>query len=75
MKKKTIIILGAVAVIAVGGIVTVNALNKNTQQVAVKQAPKDDWGIDYFEVLTCNKFILTVSSNQNKWKPLRVIKK
>ncbi len=27
-----------------GGIVTVNALNKNAQQVAVKQAPKDDWG-------------------------------
>ena len=50
MKKKTIIILGAVAVIAVGGIVTVNALNKNAQQVAVKQAPKDDWGIDYFDV-------------------------
>ena len=27
-----------------------NALNKNAQQVAVKQAPKDDWGIDYFDV-------------------------
>ncbi|MGC2993748.1 efflux RND transporter periplasmic adaptor subunit, partial [Enterococcus faecalis] len=44
------IILGAVAVIAVGGIVTVNAFNKNAQQEAVKQAPKDDWGIDYFDV-------------------------
>ena len=74
MKKKTIIILGAVAVIAVGGIVTVNALNKNAQQVAVKQAPKDDWELTILMFLTCNKFILTVSSNRNKWKPLRAIK-
>ncbi|MCU9758975.1 efflux RND transporter periplasmic adaptor subunit, partial [Enterococcus faecalis] len=50
MKEKTIIIMGAVAVSAVGGIVTGNALNKNAPQVAVKQAPKDDWGIDYFDV-------------------------